>query len=90
MIDSKDIKRDETKISLFNPLKTDFIDHMRDDNNVEREYLVRSMEIETFPAYIANHVIKHLIDAIKNERSVIGTDLKAIEDIEKEVRVDGI
>jgi len=82
--------RDETPKSVFNPLRYDFKTTYRNDDNSFREYMVRSMEIETFPAYIANHVIKHLIDAVQNERHVLGTDLKAIEEIRKEIEVNEI
>jgi hypothetical protein len=88
--DVKHITRDETLKTIFNPLKRDFVDRIRDDDNQEREYKIRSMETGTFPTYITNHVRKHLIDAVKNEREISGTDLKAIEEIEKEVDVDGI
>jgi hypothetical protein len=71
MIDSKWIKKDETPQSVFNPLRVDFIDKIRDDNNVIREYKVRSMEIETFPAYLADRIRRDLITAIKNERKQI-------------------
>ena len=80
--------RDNTPKSVFNPLKYDFKTTYRDDNNHQREYFIRSMEIETFPAYIADHMVKHLIDAVQNERHILGTDLKAIEEIRKEVVVD--
>ena len=88
MIDAHLTKRNETPQSVFNPLHFDFKTTYRNDDNSLREYVVRSMEIETFPAYIANHVAKHLIDAVQNERHILGTDLKAIEEIRKEVVVD--
>jgi hypothetical protein len=90
MIDAHLTKKDETPQSVFNPLRVDFIDKIRDDNNVIREYKVRSMEIETFPAYIATHIVKHLITAVQNERHILGTDLKALEDIRKEVIVNEV
>jgi hypothetical protein len=82
--------RDEKPTSIFNPLKTDFKCTYRDDDNKPREYIVRSMEIETFPAYIAKHIVKHLIVAVQNERSVNSLNTKAIEEIRKEIEINGL
>lgn len=79
--------RDIQPKSVFNPLRIDFRTTYRDDNNAPQEYIVRSMEIGTFPTYLADHIIKHLITAVQNERHILGTDLKAIEEIRKEVEV---
>lgn len=88
---SIDIKpRNDTPKSLFNPLKTDFICPLRDDKNIYHNYKIRSMEIESFPTWMAEVIIKHLIVAVQNERKVNPIDIEAIEEIRKEVVVDEI
>jgi hypothetical protein len=66
--DAKYIQRDETPKRVFNPLSEDFVDKIRDDGNVVQEYIVCSMEIVTFPTYLANRIITDLITMIKNQR----------------------
>jgi hypothetical protein len=87
-MDAQDIKRDNSPKSLFNPLKTNFITSIRDDNNIPQDYIIRSMEIATFPAYLAKHIIRNLITAVQNEREILSTNLKEIEEIRKEIEVD--
>ena len=87
-MDVKFIKRDDSPKSIFNPLRYDFVDGIRDDDNKIRQYTIRSMEIETFPTYLANHIVKNLIVAVQNERSVSSTNEKAMEDIKKEIEVN--
>ena len=79
--------RNETPKSVFNPLKTDFICTLRDDQNVSQTYIIHSMEIETYPAYIADVLMKKLITAIKNARNVNPISLEEEEKIKKEVEV---
>jgi hypothetical protein len=83
-------QRNETPKSIFNPLKTDFVTEIRDDDNQNRKYFIRSMEIDTFPAYIARHIANHLITAVQNERGINSTNEKAIEEIRKEIEVSGL
>jgi hypothetical protein len=85
MIDVKFAKKDESPKSLFNPMKSDAVFSIRDDQNVPQIYIIHSMEIETYPTYLADIIIKKLITAIQNERGVLGTNLKGIEEIRKEV-----
>lgn len=61
--------RDETPKSLFNPLLEDFKVQMADDENKLHFYTLHSQEIETFPAYIANHIEKQLAEKIYLERT---------------------
>ena len=82
--------RNDTPKSIFNPLKTDLDISYRDDNNTIRQYKVRSMEISTFPTYLADHIIKKLITAVQNERSINPIDDKKVEEIRKEIEVSGL
>lgn len=68
MIDAKDIIRDTTPKSVFNPLPIDFVDEIRDDDNKIQIYTVPSMEIVSFPSYLADRIINDLITAIENHR----------------------
>lgn len=81
-------KRNDTPRSLFNPLRTDFVAEIRDEHNVQQKYVIRSMEIETFPAWLANIIMKHLIVAVQNERHINPLDPIATEEIRKEIEVD--
>lgn len=78
-------KQDNTPKSLFNPLKTDFVTSIRDENNKLQDYIVHSMEIETYPAYIANIIIKKLITAVKYSRDGVTPEDEA--KIRKEIEV---
>ncbi|MBZ5529731.1 MAG: hypothetical protein LAN71_17780 [Acidobacteriia bacterium] len=62
--------RDNSSKSLFNPLSTDFVTHIRNDYNVNKEYVIPSMEIITYPTYLAERIEKDLITAIKNARNI--------------------
>jgi len=86
-MDANWIKRDETPKSIFNPMKIDLVCSIRDDNNVPQDYIVHSMEIETYPAYIANIIIKKLITAIKYARNVPPHSQEEEDKIKKEVEV---
>jgi hypothetical protein len=66
--DAKYIQRDETPKSLFNPLSFTFKTKLRGEDNIEVEYEIPSLEIATFPAYLAERIQKDLITAIKNQR----------------------
>ncbi len=80
--------RDEKPVSVFNPLKNDFVTSIRDDNNVPHDCIVHSMEIETYPAYIANIIIKKLITAVKYARSVNLQSQEEEDKIRKEIEVN--
>ena len=88
-MDADQIRRDETPISLFNPLKEDFIIEEKDDNNKPVKYTIPSLEIATFPAYQANIIKKHLIDALVNDRGIKYATPEQRAELEKEVLVSG-
>ena len=88
MSPSLDIKpRNDTPKSLFNPMKADFVALIRDDSNKQQTYIIHSLEIETFPTWLAEVLEKKLINEIKISR---GTSLFSKEEedkIKKEVEV---
>ena len=89
IIDAHWIEKDETPMSVFNPLTTDFVCEVREDNNRVRQYIIRSMEIETFPTYLAKNIIKRLITAVQNKRGInVITDTDSTERIRKEIEID--
>lgn len=90
MIDAHFLKRDDSPKAVFNPLRYDFVDEIRDDDNKQRQYTIRSMEIETFPAYLAKTIIIHLMTAVQNERGTNPLNEKAVDDIRKEIEVSGL
>jgi hypothetical protein len=57
-------------VSLYNPLSEDFSCKQADDDNVQHTYTIRSLEIETYPKYIADHITKHLAQAIIAKRGI--------------------
>lgn len=62
--------RDETPTHLFNPLKNDLVLELFNDENIGTIYLARSLEVSTYPRYLADIVKKHLIDKIINDRGL--------------------
>lgn len=63
------LTKDETPKSLFNPLFEDFVVQMADEENNPHIYILHAQEVETFPAYIANHIEKKLAQKIYIERT---------------------
>jgi hypothetical protein len=86
---SIDLKpRDETPKSFFNPLAHDFIGEIRDDSNTIIKYTIPSMEISTFPAYIAERLIADLMTEITNQRELGYLTEEQKEKLRKEVEVN--
>lgn len=56
--------------SLFNPLKDDFTVNYATDDAAPLPYTVPSLEIATFPAYIADHIAKKLAHEIVFTRGI--------------------
>ena len=88
MQDVRDIRRDDTPTTLYNPLGKEFTTKWRDDANVEHILSIPSREVNTFPAHQAMHVKKNLIDAIVNDRGLghVNPDERAV--LEKEVEYE--
>lgn len=60
----------KTPKALYNPLLEDFSVNYATDDNPPITYTIHSLEIETFPTFIANHIIKHLAHKIVTSRGV--------------------
>ena len=69
-MDVDNLKRDETPIHFFNPLKENVEIEIYDDQNHINLYILPALEISTYPKYLADILRKHLIDAIINERKI--------------------
>lgn len=80
-------QRNDTPKSLFNPLKNDFIAQIRDDKNVQQTYIVHSLEIETFPTWLAEVLEKKLVNEIKISRGASLFSKEEEDKIKKEVEV---
>jgi len=63
-------KRDETPKSFFSPLKDNFVIEYRDDDNKIIEYIIKPLEIMTYPTYLGNYLINKIVDAMINERKL--------------------
>ena len=68
-------------------MKADFVALIRDDSNKQQSYIIHSMEIETFPTWLANVLEKKLINEIKLSRSVSLFSQEDEDKIKKEVEV---
>ena len=83
----KDWKPDTTPITLYNPLMKDIVISRYTDDNTEETYTIPPMSAVTHPAYIANHLKRHLVDAIINHRKLGLVTPEMRSEIEKEVIV---
>lgn len=83
----KEPQRDETPTSLFNPLFEDFTVQRADDDNVVHSYTLHSQEIETFPAYIANHIKRKLAEKIYVDKYPQRTKESIMPEILAEIEV---
>jgi len=82
------MKRNDAPKSVFNPLSRDFRAKYRNDDNTQVEYVIRSMEIETFPTYLADHMIKHLVEEVANDRDVSRLSEDKMRKIKEEIEVN--
>lgn len=87
MVDSLDIKRDDTPKSFFNPLHHAFILTYRDEDNKEETLTIPPLKLVTYPTYLADLIIKHLVTEIINERGLGYLTDEKRKEIEKETEV---
>lgn len=79
-------KRDETQRTFYNPLSHTLVVVARKADNTTHEYMLDPIKYHTYPAYIAEHLIKNLIDAVANERGINTVrEPNKIEEIRKEI-----
>lgn len=80
-------KRDETPKNVFNPLNDDVSVRYRNDKNEEKSIIVPFFKSTTYPTYLADHIIKHLVDAIIIDRKLGYVTPEKRAEIQKEVEV---
>lgn len=62
--------RNSNPVTVYNPLKNDFTVTYATDDGPPLPYTVPSLDTATFPSYIADHVKKHLAQAVLNARGI--------------------
>lgn len=63
-------QRNETLVTLYNPLRNDFSVVKAADDNTSITYTIPSCDLKTFPKYIADHVAHYLAHAVVSERGI--------------------
>lgn len=86
-MDASDIKRDDTLKSFFNPCSKSVFVYYKDDNNVAETIELMPLKMATYPAYKANVLIKHIADAVINERNLKYVTPDKRDEIIKEIVV---
>lgn len=70
MADSQDIKRNDSPKTFFNPLHKKLELEYRDDNNEIENITLAPLSALTYPTFKADFLIKHIIDALIDEREL--------------------
>ena len=78
-------KPNVTLKSFYSPLKEDLTITYRDEQNNPVEYIIPSMEVSTYPTFLADNFIKHIIDAVINERELGYLTPEKRAELQKEV-----
>lgn len=63
-------KRDETPKSFFNPLDKEIEIPYKNDNNDDHIYKMPPLKIATQPKFMADLLIKHIVDEVINYRDI--------------------
>ena len=85
MGDPEKWSKDETLVTLYNPIDKEVRVEILDDENIPVKYVLEPYHSYTFPKYIGDIIEKHLLDAIKNHRSIGLTNANDIEELKKEI-----
>lgn len=67
-------KRNEAPKSFFNPLNEAISVEVFNDDNSRQTFVLHPLETATYPTYLADLLIKHLVTAIANEREKFVTE----------------
>lgn len=87
-MNSDEILKDETPTHFYNPLTKNLEVALRNEQNQEVIKVVPAGEISTEPKWLADILIKHLVDAIINDRKLgIVSPEKRLE-IQQEIEED--
>lgn len=70
MTDPQNWKRDETPKSFSNPLGYDVTFAYQNDDNQTEHITLLAFQVSTYPKYLADWLIKHLLDAIIEDRNM--------------------
>lgn len=81
-------KRDETPTHFSNPLKHTVTVELFNDENQKVAHEIPSIEIVTYPKWLADVLKKHLIDAIIDDRDMGYTTPEERAELMKEIEVE--
>lgn len=82
-------KRDDTPTSFFNPLDEDFaIDYRLDDGSL-KNYIIPTIKISTYPKYLADYFVVHIVDEMINKRNLGHLTVEDRAELTKETEVNG-
>ncbi len=79
--------KNTTPKSFFNPLNHNIEVDYRDEKNLVNKIIIPSLEISTHPTYLANVLIKHLIDTMINDRELGYMSPEELKKLEEEILV---
>ena len=77
--------KDETAKTFFSPLSKDLVIEYRNDDGTYQAYIIPMLSPSTYPTYLADHFIKHIVDAVINERGLGYITPEERAEIQKEV-----
>lgn len=86
-MDANEIKRNDTPVTLFNPLPVDFVDTYRDEDNKPIEYTIHSFESQIFPKYMADIFLKKMVEMIINDRKLGFVTPEDRKELEKDILI---
>jgi hypothetical protein len=76
------------KVGVYNPLAYDFsVEYDTLGNAEPKTYTVRSQEIAYFKPHLAEHIKKHLLDEVTNDRGASPLDQLVKQEILDEIKV---
>lgn len=85
-MDVDSFQRDDKEISFYNPLTKPITVDARNEQNEVITYDLQPLKMYTYPAYIANHLIKNITDAYMNENNINPlTEPQEVEEFKKKV-----
>lgn len=78
----------ETMVPLLNPLSKEVSFEWKDDENMSHNLVIGPLEIVYFTEPQARFMLKHITDAVMNEKKLNGiNNVSEIEEIIKQIKV---
>lgn len=71
--------------AIFNPSRDDFSVEYLDDENIPHTYTIKSMQLRSFPTYIADHIVKHLSQKIMWDKGIKTNPEDELKAIRREI-----